>query len=503
MLPLPLVRALLPLALLLLLLPPPALAAGQERVTLRLDVQPDLSERLALTFEGLDTRTQYEGICLPRGAGAPASVRDGQGDLPHEARLDDGRYELSFRPRTPIVTIEMSRPAPDAPDAPFVSGDVNFCVPTDSRVRVEVRVPEGHALFFAGDGGTVGADGVGVSESEGPTHVHYAYEAPPPEGTLVLDEGPFRVAASPPDAEAAREVARLASAPLARALAEAGLSPVFSPLRVRYGPAPDGSWEAGHYGGKGYVTIDNATLARDPKEGWPYVPTKVLVHEAFHAASVPTGTRLVEEPVAWWVEGTARLAERQVDADLPNGSRHCEESAAEVRCWGFDDRISADDLAVAYDPSFTFDVRWEPSLPQPADTRRLYYQLSEYVVGAWVQQHGAARYREAWDRVEAALATGEGCPCGEGWLVATLAEVSGSRDDVFRPYATLRAQQPDVFEARVAPLVQDEDALQEELARRQRVFPPLLVPAPGALLAVAAALIAARAAGARASRRRR
>lgn len=219
---------------------------------------------------------------------------------------------------------------------------------------------------------------------------------------------------------------------------------------------------------------------------------KVLVHEGFHALSFPFGKGRVEDSVAWWLEGSARRAERQVDLALPNATRRCETQGAQVRCWSFDDRIKRAELERAYAPGFAFDTRWEPGLEQSESTRKLYYGLSEVVVSVWIERHGVEAYRAAWREMLAAFDADKGCPCEEGWLLGVLDEAAGGRDeDLFAPHATLRASNPQAFAARMEPYVQDEAALERELQARTAAKLP--VPGLGVLwLLLALALLARR-----------
>lgn len=448
------------LALILLLAPAASAQPGDPaRATLTLDVQEGGAERMTLAFDGLRRLAQYNGICLPFGA-RESRVYDDLGELQYEAREEDGRRVLSFLARGEAVRIDMAREGPTDDTHPLYAGDVNFCVPSGARVETRVRVPEGHTLFFLSANGTLEGPREGRASSEGPMHLFYTYEAPlgARRPLTAFDEGPFRVFASTSLAPRAQEVARLADAPFRAALAEAGLEAPFDTLRVLFTPESPHAWEAGHYDGNGFVSVKESTLSGDATEGYPYSAVKILVHESFHAASFPYGKGPVEDTVAWWLEGTARHAERQVDVTMPNASRHCQRSATEARCWDFDDRIRRADLETGYDAGFVFDTDWEPSRPQSDDTRRFYYAYSEFVVGSWIAREGEARYRAAWDEITAAFRSGEGCPCGEGWLEGVLED-----EDMFRPWADLHAADTAAFDARVKPFVKDEEGFQRAL----------------------------------------
>lgn len=484
----PVAAALVLLASLAPLAPLAQAQEGSPAATLTIDVQVDHQERMTLGFGGLSPLTQYKDICLPEGA-RETRVYDDVGDLEHEARDEDGRRYIDFRPRSDKATIEMARGALDEAERPVFSGDANFCVPARAHVEVVVRVPEAHTLFFLSEGAITSAR-EGRATNDGPMHVFYSFEAPlDAEAAIVaFDEGPFRVFAHPSLEPQAREVAGLAAAPYRASLAEAGLDAPFDVLRVLFAPATPLAWEAGHYGGRGYVTVKDETLSGDATTGYPYSPVKVLVHEAFHAASFPYGRGEVGDTVAWWLEGTARLAERQVDATMPNATRHCERSAMEIRCWDFDDRIPRASLETGYDASFAFAADWEPSLPQSEDTRRFYYGYSEYVVASWIARHGGGAYRAAWDEVEAAFLRGEGCPCEDGWIEGVL----GHDGALFAPWADVKAADPDRFETLVKPYVKDEEALQRELDARANPFAGVPLPAAAAFAAIALAALARR-----------
>ena len=493
-----------PVVLLALLLPAalPALAqATQTQVTLTVDVQPDHAERHTLRFEGLKRLTEYQDICLPARA-TPTSVTDELGEVPHARKTEGDRVSLTFRARSESVTIEMTRPGPSDEHAPFYEANANFCVPESSRTTARVRVPEGHELFFVSRGGAIDdARREATLTKDGPLHVFYSYEAPldPASGLARVDAAPFHLVVPADRADEAREVSRVAAPALRAAASEAGLSLPWDRLRVRYAPTSEFTWEAGHYGGHGLITVRESSLDPDPRQGYPYTPARVLVHEAFHAISVPYGRGDVTDVLDWWLEGAARHAERHVDAVLPNGSRHCEKGDREVRCWSFDDRISPADLEQAYRPGFAFEKRWTPSLEQSDDTRGFYYQLSAYLVGAYVQMHGQDAYRAAWDALGAAFADDARCPCGTGWLEGVLLEAAGEDAtvrDLYRPYGSVYDVQPTVFHARVQPLVKDETALQDELDRQTAGgFGGFQVPSPALpllLLALCLAALAAR-----------
>lgn len=466
-------RALAVALLVALALSPAALAqsAGQVRATLTIDVQPDHAERHTLVFEGLRRLTEYQDICLPEGA-APTRVYDDVGDLQYGKKTDGDRVSITFRARAEAVTIQMARAGPGDAHAPFYEADANFCVPEDTRTTARVRVPEGHEVFFAGRGGTLDASKrEGSVTRDGPLHFFYAYEAPldPAMGLARVEAAPFHLLVPEARAAQARAVAEVAAPALLAAAEEAGLSLPWDRLRVRYAPDAEFTWEAGHYAGHGLVTVREGSLDPDPREGYPYTPARVLVHESFHALSAPYGRGLVTDALDWWLEGAARDAELRVDDVLPNGSNHCEESSREVRCWSFDDRIPRVDLQQAYGAGFAFEKRWTPGMEQSADTRTFYYQLSAFLVGAYVRTQGEDAYRLVWDQLAAAFERDEGCPCGAGWLEGLLLRAAGGdlpARDLYRPWGDLHDADPDAFDARVAPLVKDEDALQAELDRR-------------------------------------
>ncbi|HUR69321.1 MAG TPA: hypothetical protein VM370_08740 [Candidatus Thermoplasmatota archaeon] len=466
------------LALLLLVCVTLPHAAAQDAdvvARLALAVGSEHEETMVLAFEGLHKLTQYRGLCLPERA-RETKVYDALGAMPYDAKDEGGRRTISFVARTEKVTVEMARAGPGSADHPLYAGDINFCVPEDSRVEVEVGVPEGHTLFFLSDGGRIADDARhGTVAKDGPTHVFYTYEAPLGSGRAldVFDEGPFRIYAQPALADRAREVARLATAPFDAALAEAGLTRPFDTLRVRYARETPFPWEAGHYNGHGFVQVKESSLDEDASKGYPYVPVKLLVHEAFHAASFPYGQGDVEETIAWWLEGTARHAERQVDATMPNATNHCEKEATRVTCWSFDDRITIENATAGYRSDFTFDRDWEPSAPQDDDTRTFYYGYSELVVGAWIAQRGEPGYRSAWDTIDKAFATGDGCPCKDGWIEEILDD-----DSLFRPWESVRTSDPAGFDARVRPFVKDEAALQAAVDAEAGPLAGLGIPAP-------------------------
>lgn len=444
-----------PVAVLLVLLLPllPVASAAGERATLTIDVAADRSESLVLEMTGLDERTQYNGICLPLNA-TVTRVRDAQGDLEHESVRDGARTTLTFRPVNGEAIVEMTRPATVEGVPPFHTSSANFCTTQDAAVAFVVRVEPPLSLFFASSGGEIAGREARWS-GQGPDHVTYGYEAPPPAGVRVVEVAPFRMAVTPGQEDAARELAGIAAPALRRAIQQAGLEMPFATLPTVFSERPEFSWEAGHYGSDGILSIKPGHLDPDPREGYPYVGAKVLVHEGFHAASAPFGKGEVDDVIAWWLEGTARFAERQVDRELPGARRHCEEDARSVRCWFFDDRIPPASLETAYAPGFAFERRWEASLPQSDDTRRFYYAYSEFLVSTLVQRIGEPGYRAAWDDVQAAFA-GEGCPCGDAWLEGRLVASASNltKEELYRPYAALHASDPRAFDAKVAAFVQ-------------------------------------------------
>lgn len=481
------------LLLALLALPPAVAQGGAALATLDIVVGADRAESMTLTFDHLRRLTQYNGICLPAGA-RESRVYDDVGDVQYQAREEDGRRTLSFLARSEKVVVDMARAAPDDDEHPLHKNDANFCVPTGADVVVTVTVPADHTLFYVSDGGVITGQ-TGRAEHDGPTHVFYAYEAPMGGSAAleVFEAGAFRVFAPPAAADRAREVAALARAPFDAAAREAGLALPFDRLRVLYVSETEFDWEAGHYNGNGYVTVKLETLSGEPTQGYPYTAVKVLVHEAFHALSFPYGRGAVEDTLSWWLEGSARHGERQVDVAMPNATRFCERSATEVRCYDFDDRIKRADLEIAYAPSFTFQDDWEPSLPQSDDTRKFYYAYSDFLVAAYVERYGVAAYQAAWDAVEAALLRGEGCPCADGWLEGVLAaKASATPEDITRPYAALRKSDVAVFTAKVTPFVRDEEGLRREVERQANPLSAIPSPWWAALLALAAVALTRR-----------
>lgn len=479
-------RVALILAVLVLLAPLTTAQTEETVATLAITVQEDHDETMRLTFEGLRRLTRYQGICLPSGA-RETRIHDELGDVPYEVREEDGRRVIEFTARSSELVVDLARDAPPDADHPLYANDVNFCVPASARVVVTVEVPSTDTLFFLSQGGAIEDGRRGTVRSDGPTHIFYSYETPAAPGTLaVFDEAPFRIFVTPGREAAAREVARLAAPPLRAALGEAGLPAPFDAIRVLYQERTPFSWEAGHYNGRGFVAVKESTLDADPTQGYPYSAVKVLVHESFHAASFPYGKGPVVDHVAWWLEGTARHAERQVDVAMPNATTRCERTSAEVKCWNFDDRIARAELDAGYRESFRFDPAWEPSVPQSDETRRFYYGFSEFLVGAWIQQNGERRYQEAWNAIAAAFDTGEECPCVEGWLTSLLAD-----PDLYRPWGDLRASDPTGFEARVTPFLKDEAALERALDAQASPLDGLRVPLPAwlALAALAVALL--------------
>lgn len=487
------------LASVLLLVGPLAVAQSTTagvRSTLSVEVGEDRAESMSLRFEGLRRLTEYQDICLPIGA-TLQGVRDELGAVPHTAKAgEDGRVSVTFRARAEVTTLTMRRAGASDEHAPFFEADANFCVPEGSRTTVRVLVPEGYEVFFFSRGGVIEPGGREASLTrQGPVHVFYSYQAPldAASGLVAVDAAPFHVVAPAARAEQAREVAGVAAPALDAALREAGLDLPWDRLRVRYAPSTEFSWEAGHYGGHGLITIRQASLDPDPREGYPHVAARVLVHEAFHAVSAPNGRGPVTETVDWWLEGTARHAERHVTLLSPNSTRHCEKNLREVRCWSFDDRVSKDELDQAYEAGFTFERRWSPSLEQPSGTRSFYYRLSAFLVGAYVQQYGQDAYRDAWGRVTRAFEEGAGCPCGDGWLERTLLDAAGGEvpaRDLYTPRAAQRFAEPAAFEAWARPLVKDEKALQDELDRAAGDPREILTPGPGAATLLGASVVA-------------
>lgn len=466
---------------------PGAQAAGSVHATLVIDVDAARAESMTLTFDNLARLTEYHDLCMPEGARL-LSVRDDVGDVPHTVEREDDRVSITFRARAERVDVRLERDAATGGSAPFHTGSANFCTTSDSRVDVVLRVAEPLEVFFASRGGVVEAREARWSQ-DGPIFVTYGYEAPvaPAAGLAVFDEGIFRVAVPNADVASAREVAVIAADALDAALADAGLALPWPKLRVHFGAAEEFGWESGHYGGDGILAVKPKVLRPDPREGYPYVGAKVLVHEAFHAASAPFGKGDVEDTVAWLLEGSARYAERRVDAALPEARRHCETTATRVECWFFDDRITMDQLEAAYAPSFRFERDWEPSLAQDEETRRFYYAFTEYLVASYVARQGLSDYRSAWDDIEAAFATGAGCPCGDGWVEGVLVDAAGNltEEELLRPRGALHDADRDAWRTEVRALAAADPVVPQSGGLG------LGIPHPAALALVALAVAAA------------
>lgn len=453
-------RVLALLVLLALVLPAsPASAQEAPAAHLVVTIHDDRSEEISLAFTRLAERTEYRNMCLPDGASV-TRVHDADGDLEYELSQDDDRSSVTFTARNDHVNVEMERPAASGGAAPFHVGEVNVCATQGMRVIIDAWTSAEHALFFVNAPGTVEDERHARWSHDGPLLARYAYESPLADDALALVEvAPFRMVVPADRVNESREVA-LAAGPAIRAAASEAALPL-PPLgfRVHFLAQDEFAWEAGHYGGDGIVAVKPSVLDPDLRAGFPYVGAKVLVHEAFHAISAPSGTGDVDEPIAWWLEGAARRAERAVDDVLPDARRHCESDVAQTQCWFFDDRITRENLAQAYAPSFEFETAWEPSLPQSDDTRRFYYGLSEYLVSAYVTQAGERAYQDAWEKITRAFTDETACPCESGWLESTLLSTARNmtRDDLYRPWQGLA---PEAFASQTAALVQAEQRVE-------------------------------------------
>lgn len=466
-----------------LLLAPLAPAAGAEGGTIRqsilVEVATDRTE--ALTWEVVGEGSLPAGATLPNGSRVLGVTYAGA-RVPFTA-TEDANGSVLVRPNLSVshFVVQATRAAPgDATQPLYASSLAVVAYPeVANEIRVEVRVPPGHALFWISEG-TVDANATrasGASTRAG--WWTFAYRAPlePSAGLVEIDEGIYHLIGPRASEEVMRRVARVASEGAAPALAQVGLT-AKPPYWVRYAPSQVFGWEEGAYGNDGIIALRKSLLANDSSVGFPWAAAEALVHETFHAATLPRGPAARSGDLSWWIEGSARYAERFVGGD--DGWRACDDPW----CWTFRSQILASDLEARYASDWRFDPRWDPATS--AEGRGIEYQYAGFLVASFVARYGDAAYAAAWSEVRTA-AEDPACACGEAWLRSLLVRLSGGRlsvEELYHPYRELAADEPAAFAQAVAPLVANaphEGApVPMRLAAARPPVPPAATGAPDA-----------------------
>lgn len=464
----PTALAVLALVLLGTIVVPPA--AGGEKVDFRMEwkieVHEDRSERAWLTIysEIGDARVTWTDLCLPTGATAK-SVYDDQGVLRFSRATVDGQSAVSFTTRSWYTTVEMTRVAPEAAEIPVYEVGLDACNYVNTVVEGKVLLPAGFRFVGYPLEGTLSADRRTLTlPGDSARWARYAYEAPVPAGSdyVVFEEGAFRVFVPGFFAAEARNVTAVATPLVEAAAEEAGLAIPWKPLSFLFESVSAFGWEGGYYGGNGFIRSRRALLNPDPEEGYPFTALDNVIHESFHALSVPRGEGGFAGKISWFVEGSAVNAERAILAAYPEGLQYCN---ARGTCWDFDGRLDHDELVGAYEGTWIFDATWTPDREQTDDTRSFYYDYAGFVVGAYVRRAGGEAYQAVWRELTEAFKDDAACPCDEAWLTAALlrhAPANMTEFDLYHPYRVLRTTNETAFRAEVSPLLAPESAYDEE-----------------------------------------
>lgn len=441
-------------------------AASGNPWTVRIDVQPDQTERLDLTIVHAtgEFPGRYDRLCLPTEA-RPSRVRDDLGDITYQSQQEGTRYYLTFTYRTANVVVEMDRRAP-AEKMPAVHGGLaNPCAESDAVLEVRLTVPDGFVIAGASESGTLASDRRTLTfRDTGPVAIEYSHVAPLTNATGLVGfvEGPMRVVVPASMESNAREIARIAAPQLLKAAAQVGVRSPWEPIHAVFAPSTSFGAEFGRDIGNGVVAVQRDVLTRESSEGYPYVAAHTLLHELFHAESLPLGPGTFRDNITWFVEGSARFAERWLDESFPEGQRACATvDAVTKQCRFFDQRIRYRELAAAYRSGFQFDTSHRPWEAADAEKAGFYYGYSDYILAAYVQRFGADAYRAVWQELLGARADGSVCPCDAAWLAQAFVRQVGpnlTESELYHPYRDLFVQDEEAFRAAVGPLVGHDEA---------------------------------------------
>lgn len=436
-------RALAVAIVLLALLPFTARADDRGSITAIVTVAPDGNETIELTLSHPTTGAFFESYCLPRGATATSAV----GEWGPITILPAPQGRISFYAMAHTTKLALKREFDD-PFPPYHARNLNPCVWGDVPVHVEVRLPEGARAIRASPGAILGERMVSY-DYRGVGALEYAFELPVPAWDVV-EVGPFRMHLPNGTEAIPIAVAKRVSAALPRALAEAGVSMPWDQIVVRYGPF-DVTWEGALYVGGGAVIMPTVVRGEDTEAAIRHEAGKLL-HEAFHAATVPNGTGPFGARASWFVEGGARHAERAIEPLDHDAIALCS------GCTPIEPYLDLETLEALYAANWTFDPGWTALDDQPFDDRALMYRYSEFLVAAYVTRFGEDAYGAVWDDLLSEIAKGgnASCPCDAGWIERSLRAHSGGwipAEDLHYPHRALFRENITAFRETVRGLV--------------------------------------------------
>ena len=416
---------------------------------LLVEVAADRSETLTWTLRGELARAP--GVLLPAGTRGITVTSLGNAVEHRVVERADGLYvEPTRAPVVWTVHARLDAPADDLHPLYARRMQVSAFPGVANAIDARVRIPEGFAFVHTAPAAS--QDRELHATGAGGFALVYAYRAPddPTSGLVTVAEGSYRIVGPAAAEPRMRELARLATNASVHAAQQAGLD-LQGPYWVRFAPERAFGWESGYYGYDGVIALRRTHLANDSSAGWPWAAAEALVHETFHAVTFPTGAGALERNATWWIEGTARFAERFVGGD--DGWRSCEGTW----CWTFQSQLDRADLDALYASDWAFDPEWSMATLDGEAERALRYEYSAFLVAAYVTRYGPEAYGAAWADLRDAAAD-PSCGCDAAYVRDVLVRASGgklSEDELYAPFRDLRVEDPARYATAIAPLVAD------------------------------------------------
>lgn len=319
-------------------------------------------------------------------------------------------------------------------------------------VSLFVEVPDGYEIFAVKRGNI---DPTLRRASTTLAAFTIAYEAPDPPDVRTIDAGPFRFIVRAAEADGATSVGKIAGTRLGQAATEAGLRlPWPGPIRVVSYDQANASSELGLHKGYGIAYLNRRVFlpATDPL--FPLKGATALLHEAFHAISLPHA--VVTKELDFFIEGSARFAEAHLEP--LDGTKICSNLACTGHTY-YQSQLSQAELEVVYaSESIQSILSWSPSY-NDGGRDSLMYAYGAFVIRAYIDKHGTDAYRSAWLDFTKCMHDGEP-GCDGRWLLSKLAskgQAGTTAEGVLFPMRLQFQQDRQAFRAATSHLVAHEE----------------------------------------------
>lgn len=430
-------RYLVPILTSLLLAPHAIAAPPHIAQAVEIRAASDGSETIIWRLESRNTTLQE--VVLPPDAQNISVASASGAPLGFTTRSSASALSVVLDLPAPSVIVRASRPPPDPKTHPLYVRKVFVGTGSGTETTIDVEAPPGSHLFYASAGEIVERGAALRVRPETSVTLTYSYEAPlDPAGEIVaLQTDLYRVFAPRSSLGALLQVLPLAERATRAAAGEVGL-PIRAPIHVRYAHPLNLTFRGSeaYYGNDGIIGIRLVQLDGMGLRGFPFAAAASLVHESFHAISLPRGRPGGAGSLDWWIEGSAQHAESFVLGD--DGWISCDNAGR--GCALILGLLTADALDAIYREDWTFDPNWSAHGEQPAAQKNRTSRFSGFVVSAYPARFGAAAYQAVWRDFAS-------CPCDTPWIVERLRAAAGgiSEETLFYPYRELFASDPATF----------------------------------------------------------